>query len=278
MQIGSIVQLASGGPKMTVVDVTLDGVSCLWFAGDEIQNRPFKPETLRVVEGVFVAAPVSSEQKFEHTVTATLKSHCEVSPPEVPAYPIDTPKFWVPSLSEPEPEADIDLSSLWQSEPTFDELKALIAESMAFSSTKRHPPVDPAELSHKIEAWRAHVALPLEVYIPAITNTTEDYPRSHPLFRESTSRKAEILDMARKQLHPVNLFRSKGDVDELPRMSDDTQYPEVLIVDDDKVFLRAWVPRSAVAPLVGKGLFKAILNPGGISSRIAVSKAEGQTI
>jgi uncharacterized protein YodC (DUF2158 family) len=49
--VGDIVQLKSGGPKMTVNDVARgDGkVVCVWFAGAKREVGTFEPATLQVV-------------------------------------------------------------------------------------------------------------------------------------------------------------------------------------------------------------------------------------
>jgi uncharacterized protein YodC (DUF2158 family) len=51
-QIGEIVQLKSGGPKMTVRQVFPDGtVTCQWFAGTKLSHGIFSAETLVLAEG-----------------------------------------------------------------------------------------------------------------------------------------------------------------------------------------------------------------------------------
>ena len=50
-QRGDIVQLKSGGPNMTVVEVGVDldlqpEVTCHWFAGAKLQRGFFRPEEL----------------------------------------------------------------------------------------------------------------------------------------------------------------------------------------------------------------------------------------
>jgi uncharacterized protein YodC (DUF2158 family) len=55
-KIGDIVQLKSGGPKMTVTNVTDIGgpsVSAKWFAGAKLEHGQFPPESL---------IPVADEQ------------------------------------------------------------------------------------------------------------------------------------------------------------------------------------------------------------------------
>lgn len=45
---GDIVQLKSGGPKMTVQDPDYgDSITCSWFAGSKLENGVFKPNTLQ---------------------------------------------------------------------------------------------------------------------------------------------------------------------------------------------------------------------------------------
>ena len=50
-QVGEIVQLKSGGPRMTVEEVGSavlggDTVHCRWFAGAKLQDGHFIPESL----------------------------------------------------------------------------------------------------------------------------------------------------------------------------------------------------------------------------------------
>ena len=49
---GDVVQLLSGGPKMTVNDWDeFDGtVHCQWFAGAKLNSGYFKPESLQTVD------------------------------------------------------------------------------------------------------------------------------------------------------------------------------------------------------------------------------------
>lgn len=53
LEIGKIVRLKSGGPKMTVVMTQSDGlVRCNWFTGVdccEVYNAAFPVETLQVI-------------------------------------------------------------------------------------------------------------------------------------------------------------------------------------------------------------------------------------
>ncbi len=54
-EVGEIVQLKSGGPKMTIagVDTTSAntpakrGIYCQWFAGKKLEEGYFKPESLK---------------------------------------------------------------------------------------------------------------------------------------------------------------------------------------------------------------------------------------
>jgi len=50
LKVGYVVQLRSGGPKMTVAAVEANGVWCKWFAGDEIKQAAFDPELLKIFE------------------------------------------------------------------------------------------------------------------------------------------------------------------------------------------------------------------------------------
>ena len=63
-KIGQVVQLRSGGPKMTIHSLVSDGdVVCQWFEGNEVHERNFPDEVLKKVvvgggsrreDGVFV--------------------------------------------------------------------------------------------------------------------------------------------------------------------------------------------------------------------------------
>ena len=47
--VGKVVQLKSGGPKMTVKgrDMLMNGlIKCQWFAGKKLEAGHFEPETL----------------------------------------------------------------------------------------------------------------------------------------------------------------------------------------------------------------------------------------
>ncbi len=56
IKIGTVAQLKSGGPYMTVVKLGSqvsghqNDVVCEWFAGDKVEHRPFVPETLDIIE------------------------------------------------------------------------------------------------------------------------------------------------------------------------------------------------------------------------------------
>ena len=43
---GDVVQLNSGGPRMTVSAIGSHGVSCEWFIGGEVQRASFNAATL----------------------------------------------------------------------------------------------------------------------------------------------------------------------------------------------------------------------------------------
>jgi uncharacterized protein YodC (DUF2158 family) len=50
-EIGDVVQLRSGGPKMTVHSLVSDGnVVCQWFEGNEVHEGHFPKEALKKVE------------------------------------------------------------------------------------------------------------------------------------------------------------------------------------------------------------------------------------
>jgi uncharacterized protein YodC (DUF2158 family) len=50
-EIGDVVQLRSGGPKMTVHSLVSDcDVVCQWFEGNEVHEKSFPKEALRKVE------------------------------------------------------------------------------------------------------------------------------------------------------------------------------------------------------------------------------------
>ncbi len=52
--IGDIVQLKSGGPKMTIKKVTEgfdeEPIQCQWFSGSKLQNGWFRPESIMRVD------------------------------------------------------------------------------------------------------------------------------------------------------------------------------------------------------------------------------------
>jgi uncharacterized protein YodC (DUF2158 family) len=48
LEIGDVVQLRSGGPKMTVHSLISDGdVVCQWFEGNEVHGENFPNEVLK---------------------------------------------------------------------------------------------------------------------------------------------------------------------------------------------------------------------------------------
>jgi uncharacterized protein YodC (DUF2158 family) len=49
-QPGDVIQLKSGGPKMTVYLVMPNGVSCQWFAGGKLRVGHFNLEIVARVE------------------------------------------------------------------------------------------------------------------------------------------------------------------------------------------------------------------------------------
>ncbi len=52
-KVGDVVQLKSGGPKMTVTAEQAGGkLWCIWFAGDLAKGDEFKPEVLHTAPEV----------------------------------------------------------------------------------------------------------------------------------------------------------------------------------------------------------------------------------
>lgn len=50
-EIGDVVQLRSGGPKMTVHGLVSDGdVVCQWFEGNEVHEESFPKDALKKIE------------------------------------------------------------------------------------------------------------------------------------------------------------------------------------------------------------------------------------
>jgi uncharacterized protein YodC (DUF2158 family) len=48
LKVGDIVQLKSGGPKMTVTDIYQDGrVGCVWFVGADQKEGTFPPDAVQ---------------------------------------------------------------------------------------------------------------------------------------------------------------------------------------------------------------------------------------
>lgn len=51
LEVGDVVQLKSGGPRMTVSEVkSSDKIGCVWFEGDDKKASYFPSETLEKVE------------------------------------------------------------------------------------------------------------------------------------------------------------------------------------------------------------------------------------
>jgi uncharacterized protein YodC (DUF2158 family) len=51
IKVGAVVQLKSGGPKMTVKSImSPSAVGCQWFEGAKLQNGVFDSASLKVVE------------------------------------------------------------------------------------------------------------------------------------------------------------------------------------------------------------------------------------
>ena len=47
---GMIVQLKSGGPKMTVTNIKPEYIVCEWFFENKHERETFNPESLKVIE------------------------------------------------------------------------------------------------------------------------------------------------------------------------------------------------------------------------------------
>ena len=45
--VGDVVQLRSGGERMTVEDVDGDDISCVWFEGNSLRRQTFGAGTLK---------------------------------------------------------------------------------------------------------------------------------------------------------------------------------------------------------------------------------------
>ena len=46
-QSGDIIHLKSGGPQMTVIDITFRGlITCEWFAGERLHRARFAPSSM----------------------------------------------------------------------------------------------------------------------------------------------------------------------------------------------------------------------------------------
>lgn len=52
IEVGDVVRLKSGGPSMTVMDITPEGeVKCEWFSGDDVSRRVFLQAQLERDDG-----------------------------------------------------------------------------------------------------------------------------------------------------------------------------------------------------------------------------------
>jgi len=53
-KLGDVVQLVSGGPKMTVVDTVSEdegeAIVCQWFDENELKTGTFTPKSIKVVD------------------------------------------------------------------------------------------------------------------------------------------------------------------------------------------------------------------------------------
>jgi uncharacterized protein YodC (DUF2158 family) len=47
IKVGDIVELKSGGPKMTIMEVARDGVWCQWFGGKKLEQGRFPFDSLK---------------------------------------------------------------------------------------------------------------------------------------------------------------------------------------------------------------------------------------
>jgi len=56
-KVGDIVQLKSGGPKMTIDGIEEGEYLCKWFAGSKVEWGSFKPETLKPDEELKTILP-----------------------------------------------------------------------------------------------------------------------------------------------------------------------------------------------------------------------------
>jgi len=59
-EVGDVVQLKSGGPRMTVVGAdkpTPDEVHCAWFAKERMERAAFPPDALASIPEVHVNLP-----------------------------------------------------------------------------------------------------------------------------------------------------------------------------------------------------------------------------
>ena len=50
VSIGSVVQLKSGGPAMTVNYIDNEDAYCQWFSGDKVEEARFPLQSLKVKE------------------------------------------------------------------------------------------------------------------------------------------------------------------------------------------------------------------------------------
>jgi len=48
-KIGTVVQLTSGGPKMTISKINNNRVTCQWFVGNELKSGEFDLEVLMMI-------------------------------------------------------------------------------------------------------------------------------------------------------------------------------------------------------------------------------------
>lgn len=50
IKVGDVVQLKSGGPKMTVNEITDAAANCVWFVGGSRESGIFHPSSLEKVQ------------------------------------------------------------------------------------------------------------------------------------------------------------------------------------------------------------------------------------
>ena len=78
-EIGNVVQLRSGGPKMTVHRLVSDGdVVCQWFEGNEVHEESFPKDALKKIELVAAGGSRREDRVFMvngAVCEATMRQH-----------------------------------------------------------------------------------------------------------------------------------------------------------------------------------------------------------